>query len=80
VRRDRLDPTTEQCRRRYAIRAGIETTLSQNVRAFGLRQSRYRGLAKTHARYVITAPACTRIADWINDSATGVRARRRGLS
>lgn len=30
----------------YARRAGIEGTLSQAVRAFGLRRTRYRGLAK----------------------------------
>ncbi|MFI1167630.1 hypothetical protein ACH4UM_29545 [Streptomyces sp. NPDC020801] len=30
-----------QCRR-YAIRAGFEATLSVNVRAHGLRHSRYR--------------------------------------
>ena len=33
---------------RYAARAGIEGTLSQAVRAVGLRQARYRGLGKTH--------------------------------
>jgi transposase len=31
----------------YAQRAGIEGTLSQGVRAFGLRRARYRGRAKT---------------------------------
>jgi transposase len=38
---------TREGRRRYARRAGIEGTISQGVRAFGLRRSRYRGLAKT---------------------------------
>ncbi|MGW7674598.1 transposase [Streptomyces sp. NPDC054775] len=46
---NRLDQRTEQWQRRYAIRAGIEATLSQNVRACGLRRTRYRGLPKTHA-------------------------------
>ncbi|MFC9099326.1 transposase [Streptomyces sp. NPDC057072] len=42
-------------------------TLSQNVRACGLRRTRYRGLPKTHVQHVLTALACnvTRIADWI---------------
>jgi hypothetical protein len=31
----------------YARRAGVEGTLSQAARAFGLRRTRYRGLAKT---------------------------------
>jgi transposase len=41
----------------YAQRAGIEGTLSQGVRAFGLRRTRYRGLAKTHLQQVGTAAA-----------------------
>jgi transposase len=32
---------------RYHVRAGVEGTLSQGVRAFGTRRSRYAGLAKT---------------------------------
>jgi transposase len=32
----------------YKRRAGVEGTLSQGVRAFGLRRTRYWGLAKTH--------------------------------
>lgn len=32
----------------YARHAGVEGTVSQGVRAFGLRRARYRGLAKTH--------------------------------
>jgi hypothetical protein len=52
--RNRLDQQTEQWQRRYAIRAGIESTLSQNVRAHGLRTSRYRGLTRTHVQHVLT--------------------------
>jgi hypothetical protein len=48
---------TKEGRRGYARRAGIEGTLSQGVRAFGLRRSRYRGLAKTHLQHVATAAA-----------------------
>jgi transposase len=74
--RNRLDQQTEQWQHRYAIRAGIEATLSQNVRAHGLRRSRYRGLARTHVQHVLTAMACNvaRIADWID---TPPRTRRR---
>ncbi|MCM3810948.1 transposase [Streptomyces sp. DR7-3] len=52
---------------RYAIRVGIEATISQNVRTRGPRRSRYRGLARTHVQYALTALACnlTRVADWI---------------
>jgi transposase len=62
--RERL--ATEEGRRRYARRAGIEGTISQGVRAFGLRRSRYRGLAKTHLQHVATAAAVNleRLAAW----------------
>jgi len=53
-------------RRLYAQRQGIESTLSQAVRAFGLRQTRYRGLAKTGLQHVATAAAINfdRMAAW----------------
>jgi transposase len=62
--RERL--ATTEGRRRYARRAGIEGTLSQGVRAFGLRRSRYRGLAKAHLQHVATAAAMNlgRLSDW----------------
>ncbi len=74
--RNRLDRTTAEWQHRYAIRAGIEATLSQNVRAHGLCRSRHRGLAKTHVQHVLTALACNvaRITGWINTPPT---ARRR---
>jgi hypothetical protein len=74
--RNRLDQRTEEWRRRYAIRAGVEATLSQNVRVHGLRRSRYRGLARTHVQHVLTALACnvTRVSDWISSTP---RIRRR---
>jgi transposase len=58
--------TTEAGRRLYARRAGIEGTISQGVRAFGLRRARYRGLAKTHLQHVATAAAIDlgRLGDW----------------
>jgi hypothetical protein len=43
----RLRQGTDAYRRLYAARQGVEGTMSQGVRAFGLRQARYRGLAKT---------------------------------
>jgi transposase len=52
----------------YARRAGVEGTISQGVRAFGLRRARYRGLAKAHLQHVATAAAINlrRLADWLN--------------
>jgi transposase len=57
---------TKEGRRLYARRAGVEGTISQGVRAFGLRRSRYRGLARTHLQHVATAAAIdlARLGDW----------------
>jgi transposase len=52
----------------YAMRAGIEATISQGVRAFDLRRSRYFGLAKTHLQHIATAAAMNlvRIVRWVS--------------
>ena len=53
---------------RYQTRAGVEGTLSQGVRAFGMRQSRYIGLAKTGLQQVCTAAAMNvaRVVHWLD--------------
>jgi hypothetical protein len=53
----------------YDLRAGVEGTLSQAVRAFGLRQARYRGLPKTRLQHVATATAINlaRVAAWLDE-------------
>ena len=55
-------------KKRYRIRAGVEGTLSQGVRAFGMRRSRYIGLAKTGLQQVCTAAAMnvSRIVHWLD--------------
>lgn len=47
--------------------AGIEGTLSEGVRGFGLRRCRYTGLAKARLQHVATAAAINiyRISDWL---------------
>ena len=52
----------------YALRAGVEGTMSEGVRAHGLRHARYRGLAKTHLQHLMTAAAinCKRIHNWLS--------------
>ena len=59
---------TEEFASLYSQRAGIEGTVSQGVRAFGLRQARYRGLGRTHLQEVAAAAAInvSRLADWLN--------------
>jgi transposase len=41
----------------YALRAGVESSLSQGIRRFDLRQSRYIGFARTHLQQLLTATA-----------------------
>jgi transposase len=57
---------SEEGKELYKKRAGIEGTISQAVRSFGFRQTRYIGQAKTHLQHVATAAALNldRLADW----------------
>ena len=58
---------TEEFKQQYALRAGIEGTISQGVRSFHLRQCRYIGLAKTRLQHILTAAAINleRIYAWL---------------
>ena len=58
---------TDEGQRLYAQRQGIEGTISQGVRSFGLRRARYRGLAKTGLQSMATAAALNldRLAAWL---------------
>jgi transposase len=63
--RDRMnDPAWQE---RYQIRAGVEGTISQGVRAFGMRRSRYIGLAKTELQQACGAAAMNaqRAVQWL---------------
>jgi hypothetical protein len=62
----RVREGSEAGRQLYAKRRGIEGTLSQAVRAFGLRRARYRGLAKAALQNMATAAAVNldRLAAW----------------
>ena len=66
-----------------AVRAGIEGTISQAVRGFGLRRSRYVGQAKTHLQHVATAAAMNlvRMTEWLGgaEMATTRRSKFRAL-
>jgi transposase len=64
---------TQEFKELYAVRAGIEGTISQGARSMGLRQSRYIGLARTHVQHVATAAAINvvRIVDWVNGHRPG---------
>jgi transposase len=60
--------TTKAFRKQYAIRSGIEATMSQGVRAFGLRRSRYIGLEKTHLQHLGIAAGINlvRVVAWLD--------------
>lgn len=55
-------------KKRYRVRAGVEGTLSQGVRAFGMRRSRYIGMAKTALQQVFAAASinAVRIVEWLD--------------
>jgi transposase len=58
---------TEEYKKEYAQRAGVEGTISQAVGAFGLRRARYFGALKTHLQHVLTAVALNfvRLGEWL---------------
>jgi len=60
---------SEEGQQLYQRRAGVEGTLSQGVRAFGLRRTRYLGLAKTHLQHVAIAAAINidRLVAWLDE-------------
>ena len=53
----RRQQETAEWKAEYAVRAGVEGTLSQGVRGLGLRRCRYIGLAKARLQHVATAAA-----------------------
>jgi transposase len=60
---------TAAFRAEYARRAGIEGTLAQGTRRFGLRHARYRGLPKTHLQHVLIALSMNlvRLVAWFGE-------------
>jgi transposase len=59
---------SDEGQQRYKRCAGIEGTLSQGVRACGLRRTRYWGTAKTHVQHVAIAAAINidRLVAWLD--------------
>ncbi|WP_188277572.1 transposase [Streptomyces sp. CBMA152] len=69
----REEQQTDEWRRRYQSRAGIENTISQGVRQMRLRRSRYHGAAMTHLQHQFTEAALnlSRIDAWITETPRG---------
>ncbi|WP_409473988.1 transposase [Streptomyces sp. HC307] len=64
---------TDEWKDRYAIRAGVEGTVSQAVRVTGLRRTRYRNLPTTRLGHVFAATAINiiRIDRWLTGTPLG---------
>jgi transposase len=74
----RAEQETEAYRQTYALRSGIEATMSQAVRTTGLRQSPYRGQNKTHLHHVVIAAALNLVRidqKLLRDQGLGARPR-----
>jgi transposase len=71
---------TAEFKAHYALRAGVESSLSQGIRRFDLRQSRYLGLARTHFQHLLTAVAMNmvRVIAWLWEEPLGERRRKPG--
>jgi transposase len=71
---------TPEFKVQYALRAGVESTISQGSRRFDLRRSRYIGLAKTHLQQTLNATAMNlvRLADWLRKGRVDQPKRRPG--
>jgi transposase len=71
---------TTEFKAQYALRAGVESSLSQGIRRFDLRQSRYLGWARTHLQQLFNATAMNvvRVLAWLRDEPFGERRRKPG--
>ncbi len=71
---------TAEFKAHYALRAGVESSLSQGIRRFTLRQSRYIGLARTHLQQLLNATAMNvvRVIAWLRGEPLGERRRKPG--
>ncbi len=61
---------TDEFKQLYKKRAGVEGTISQGTRTYGLCSSRYIGQTKTHLQNILSAVAMDlmRLANWFNHS------------
>jgi transposase len=71
---------TPEFKEKYALRSGVESSLSQGIRRFAVRQSRYRGLARTHLQHLLNATAMNlvRVIAWLKGVPLGERRRQPG--
>ena len=69
IKTARTRQATSEFKRQYRQRAGIEGAFSQASLRFGIRRSRYIGIAKTHLQHVLTAVAMNlaRLVSWLDE-------------
>ena len=67
LQKARLRQKAPDFKQKYAKRVGIEGTISQGVRGFDLRHSRYLGLAKTRLKHLFVAASLNmvRMGAWL---------------
>lgn len=67
LKQKRAFQETQDFRDLYRQRASVEGTISQAAWVLGMRQSRYRGIEKTHLQNVLIASAInlTRVVNWL---------------
>ena len=81
--RRRTEQSTPAFQQRYALRAGIEGSISEGVRSYGLRHARYRGQSKTQlqAKAIAAAINLVRIRQMLQRTSLGLSPRpKRPLS
>jgi transposase len=81
--RRRTEQDTPAFQQRYALRAGIEGSLSEGIRSHGLRRARYRGQSKTQlqAKAIAAAINLVRIRQMLQRTKLGLSPRpKRPLS
>jgi hypothetical protein len=71
--RQRAGQQTPEWKARYNIRAGVEGTISQAVRATRMRRTPYHGQPKTHLASILNATAINLIRTdaWLNGTPLG---------
>jgi transposase len=71
---------TAEFKAQYALRAGVESSLSQGIRRVDLRQRRYIGLARTHLQQLLHATAMNvvRLIAWLRGEPLGENRRKPG--
>jgi transposase len=67
MQKARRQQATPEFKARYAVRAGVEGTISQAVRSEDIRHARYLGLAKTHLQQLCSAAGLNlrRVGEWL---------------